>query len=156
MMLDFISSRFRTLAVLCIALGLALGPGGGHRILIRGVLHWMGEPKVLDPPEDVAVLRDIEFSSEGPLTLDLFTPQSRSAAPLPVVHCPHTALTLPPRCTRHACIKCTLAGCVPLRWLLVRRQQAPSAADGRPSTALSARLRCDLSRLPTLSQHHGA
>ena len=90
-MLDFISSRFRTLAVLCIALALALGPGGGHRILIRGVLHWMGEPKVLDPPEDVAVLRDIEFSREGPLTLDLFTPQSRSAAPLPVVHCPHTA-----------------------------------------------------------------
>ena len=93
-MLDFICSRFRTLAVLCIALALALGPGGGHRILIRGVLHWMGEPKVLDPPEDVAVLRDIEFSREGPLTLDLFTPQSRSAAPLPVVHCPHTAPTL--------------------------------------------------------------
>jgi len=87
-MLKFAVSRWRALAIISVGLAIACGPmGGGYKVIIRQLLHLVAEPPMMPPPEGISVLRDVEFvtTSAGPLKLDLFTPDVRSAAPLPVV-----------------------------------------------------------------------
>ncbi len=52
-----------------------------------GLARSMAEPGWEDPPEDIAVARDIEFAStdQGPLLLDLYTPRERPEAAMPLV-----------------------------------------------------------------------
>ena len=76
---------------LLLCCGCLLGPLGGFKILMRQLMHSMGEPKAVPPPPGITVQRDIEFvqTADGPLLLDLFKPtenpiQSSSKA-LPVV-----------------------------------------------------------------------
>jgi acetyl esterase/lipase len=59
----------------------------GCQHLIVGLAKQISEPEWADPPEDIAVARDIVFAEteQGTLLLDLYTPKVRPAEPLPLV-----------------------------------------------------------------------
>ncbi len=59
----------------------------GCQTLVVALARSMSEPAWEDPPEDIAVARDIPFATteQGPLLLDLYTPLERPEAAIPLV-----------------------------------------------------------------------
>lgn len=83
---DAVKRVFGILAVVGTVLALVLWLGGGRWLVVQAARS-MAEPDPVAPPPGVAVERDIVFAQteDGPLTLDLYTPDPRPPGRLPVV-----------------------------------------------------------------------
>ncbi len=75
-----------TLAVIGTVLALAMWLGGGRWLMVQ-YARSLAEPDPIAPPPGVQVERDIVFAQteDGPLTLDIYTPDPRPPGRLPVV-----------------------------------------------------------------------
>lgn len=75
----------RLLLVACVMASLVLA--SSCQSIAIAVARQVSEPTWVDPPEDMAVARDILFAEteNGPLHLDLYTPKVRPGADLPLV-----------------------------------------------------------------------